>query len=182
MLRLGSPRHRGCIPQAFYRFKSIRVGPNRRNNSTDAPKEHEEVHETSPKVDKLDRYLEGVAKTFSQHRLASIRDLYQQYQNEAGNVIDRVVPYEERPHATKRADYSGFTDSENLEGDGLVLVVHAQLDSTSSHLEKTTVCSGFVVSASTNSESQGDTIVTCAHTLEEVQLHIPIRHLPVQPS
>lgn len=173
MLRLGSPRHRGCLSQAFHQFKSIRAGLNQRNYSTDAPKEHEEVHETSPKVDKLDYYLERIAKTFSRHRLVSIRDLYQQYQNEAGNVIDRVVPYEERPHATKRADYSGLTNLEDFEGDGLVLVVHAQLDSTSSHLEKTTVCSGFVVNASISSESQGDTIVTCAHTLEEVNSHYP---------
>lgn len=181
MLRLCGLRHQRCLFQAFRQFR-LHAGINQRSTSTDAPKQHEEVHDTSPKIDKLDNYLEGIARTLSRRQLTSIHDLYQQYHNEAGNVIDRVVPYEERPRATKRADtdHSGIKDSDNLEGDGLVLVVHAQLDSTCSHLERTTVCSGFVVNASTNHGDQGDTIVTCAHTLEQVHSHYSIPCRPFQ--
>lgn len=133
-------------------------------------KELEEVHDVSVQVDKLDAYLENISRSLAHQRSASVQHLYQQYLNEAGNVIDRVVPYEERPHASKRADASHdvYDYSYNREGDGLVLVVHAQLDSTMSHLEKTTVCSGFVVDASVTNQHQGDAVVTCAHTLEEV--------------
>lgn len=141
-----------------------------RRESTATSKEHEDVHDASPKIDELDRYLEDQSKVLAPQKSISLQDLYQQYLNEAGNVVDRVVPYEERPHSTKRADAasSDYAESNDHEGDGLVLVVHAQLDSTLTHLEKTTVCSGFVVNASVNHSHQGDTIVTCAHTLEEV--------------
>lgn len=178
MLRQCALRDQRCLFQAV----RLHAGINQRSTSTGAPKQHEEVHNTSPKIDKLDNCLEGIAKTLSKHQLTSIHDLYQQYQNEAGNVIDRVVPYEERPHATKRADAdcSGPTDSDDLEGDGLVLVVHAQLDSTCSRLEKTTVCSGFVVRAGVTHGSQGDTVVTCAHTLEEVHSHHSMQGLLVR--
>lgn len=172
MLRPCGLRHQRCLSKAFWQFRLL-DGVNQRSTSTSTSKQHEEVHNISPKIDKLDNYLEGIAKTIAKHRLTSIHDLYQQYQNEAGNVIDRVVPYEERPHAMKRADAdsSALTDSNDLEGDGLVLVVHAQLDSTRSRLEKTTVCSGFVVRADITHGSQGDTVITCAHTLEEVNSH-----------
>jgi len=131
---------------------------------------HESVHAAKADDDKLDLHLDHLAKALYGQAHASIHDLYQQYQNEAGTVIDRVVPYEERPPAAKRAHvlHRTVNETQEQEGDGLVLVVHAQLDPARSMLMRTTVCSGFVVNASLNNQQQGDTIVTCAHTLEEV--------------
>lgn len=176
MLRRDSLRQRLCLLRIATHLIQRPGSTILRHTSTVASKELEEVHDVSPRVDKLDCYLEDVSKVVAKQRSASLYDLYQQYLNEAGNVIDRVVPYEERPHPTKRADVTqdDLAISSDYEGDGLVLVVHAQLDSTLSRLEKTTVCSGFIVDASVNRQNQGDTIVTCAHTLEEVS-HLSFR-------
>lgn len=171
MLRQSGLKQRTCLFRIPFQLRSQHGYASQRYTSSTVSKEHEEVHDVSPNIEKLDRYLEEISRGLAQQRLTTIHDLYQQYLNEAGNVINRVVPYEERPHAAKRADAShdDCAYSNELEGDGLVLVVHAQLDASLSHLEKTTVCSGFVVNASTNHSNQGDTIVTCAHTLEEVR-------------
>lgn len=170
MLSLNSLKQRLCLPQIATNLIRRSGHASQRCISTAAPTELEEVHNVSPRVDRLDSYLEDVSKVLSRRRSTSVQDLYQQYLHEAGNVIDRVVPYDERPLAIKRADatHTNLAQSGDYEGDGLVLVVHAQLDATLSHLEKTTVCSGFVLDASVNHQQQGDTIVTCAHTLEEV--------------
>lgn len=127
----------------------------------------EEIHNVSPEQDELDQYLNRLVRTIPRCEAASVHDLYSQYQNEAGLVLGRVVPYEERPAVTKRADRLLHSPAEAC-GDGIVLVVHGQLDESGSQLLKTTVCSGFVVNASISDSKQGDNIVTCAHTLEEV--------------
>ena len=131
---------------------------------------HESVQAFKPNEDKLDLLLEQIAQGLHRHDHASIPDLYHQYQHEAGTVIDRVVPYDERPVVSKRAHmlHTAARTEPKEQGDGLVLVVHAQLDEAWTALTKTTVCSGFVVDASLRNSQQGDTIVTCAHTLEEV--------------
>ena len=128
----------------------------------------EEVHNVAAQEDKLDRYIDGLARKLSRQDLVSISDLYAQYSHDAGVVLNRVVPYEEQPQASKQAHALSQSLDESR-GDGIVLVVHAQLDAGGTHLVKTTICSGFVVDASINSDKQGDTIVTCAHTLEEVR-------------
>lgn len=127
----------------------------------------EEVHSVIPEQDRFDKYIDELALTVPFQNTTSIHDTYRQYHEEAGTVIDRVVPYEERPAQSMRADVRSDW-LEKSQGDGLVIVVHAQLNKSSMHLTKTTICSGFVVNASLNDSSQGDTIVTCAHTLEEV--------------
>lgn len=134
---------------------------------------HESVHAASPDEDKLDLHLKHVAESLRDQAHASIQDLYHQYQHEAGTVIDRVVPYEERPPRSRRADvlYKTTSSVAGKEGDGLVLVVHAQIDSSKSVLTKLAVCSGFVIDASLSNHQQKDTIVTCAHTLEQMYGH-----------
>lgn len=149
--------------------QGLRLGRSYASTTSSTP---EEVHSILPEQDELDRYLDELAHMIPPQDTASIHDTYYQYHEEAGTVIDRVVPYEERPSQQKRAD--AVLDSLDREqGDGLVLVVHAQLDRRSTHLTKTTVCSGFVVNASLNDSNQGDTIVTCAHTFEEVRFPKP---------
>ena len=133
----------------------------------------ESVHVADSDEDKLDLHLKHVAKSLQDQTHASIQDLYHQYQHEAGTVIDRVVPYEERPPPARRADllYRTTSSVAEKEGDGLVLVVHAQIESSKSVLTKLAVCSGFVIDASLSNQQQGDTIVTCAHTLEQMYGH-----------
>ena len=128
----------------------------------------EGVHDVAAQEDKLDRYIGNLARKLTRCGLVSISDLYAQYSNEAGVVLDRVVPYEEQPQYSRQAHVRNSSGDES-DGDGIVLVVHAQWDANADLLSKTTVCSGFVVDASINSDKQGDTIVTCAHTLEEVR-------------
>lgn len=140
--------------------------------SRDASKASHEVPDASPDVDKLDGHIEQLAKRLSRAAAPSIQELYHQYQHQAGAMIDRVVPYEETPHHEKRADVLVADSHHELEGDGLVLVVHVLFDLDSLRLQKTAVCSGFVVNAGVSDRSQGDVIVTCAHTLEEVPFFI----------
>lgn len=162
--------HRPLLSTFRHKFIRARQVICQRQQHSHASKEHEEVHNVSPKIDRLDYYLEQISKIIYHGRLTSVKDLYQQYLDEAGNVIDRVVPYEETPLPKKRADLSQdvIANDTDHEGDGLVLVVHAHLDASMSHFEKTAVCSGFVVDASVSHQDQGDLVITCAHTLDEV--------------
>jgi len=134
---------------------------------------HESVDAASPDEDKLDLYLEHVAESLHDQAHASIQDLYHQYQHEAGTVIDRIVPYDERPPPSRRADvlHKARSSVADKEGDGLILVVHAQIGSSKLVPTKLAVCSGFVIDASLSNHQQGDTIVTCAHTLEQMYGH-----------
>ena len=127
---------------------------------------HEEVCVIEPELDKLDVHIERLAK--SVHReCQSVSKLFEQYQHEAGKVIARTVPYEERPKQSKWAHTSHINQTTQFQSDGLVLVVHACADHEKL---RTAVCSGFVVDASVGDSSQGDVVVTCAHTLGEVSL------------
>lgn len=127
-----------------------------------------DVHNVERNEAQFDRYLDGISRKVARSdNHVSLRDLYQQYLNEAGSVLGNIVPYEERPSVTRRADRK-IDRHESLVGDGLVLVVHASLQDHSDALLKTTVCSGFVVNASLQRQDQGDTIITCAHTLNEI--------------
>lgn len=137
------------------------------------PASPEEVHSIHRQADKLDHYLDRIARNLASQSFKPVETLYNQYQHEAGTIIPSVVPYEETPPATKRADvFPGAQpiNAEATEGDGIVLVVHAKYDKETSRLMKVVVCSGFVVDASVTRQDQGDTIVTCAHTLDEVSL------------
>lgn len=137
--------------------------------ATSTSRPRESVHTANLDGDKLDLHLERLAQSLCSQDHASIHDLYYQYQHEVGTVIDRVVPYEEHLSAPRRANmlHKATGSTGGWEGDGLVLVVHAKLSPDSSVPMKTAVCSGFVIDASVNNQRQGDTIVTCAHTLEQ---------------
>lgn len=75
----------------------------------------------------------------------------------------------------------GGQQAEAEEGDGTVLVVHALLKPSKSEkeaeIDKISICSGFVLNVKPGPASdsvgeedglEGDYIMTCAHTLEEV--------------
>lgn len=151
-----------------------------RFSSHNAPSVQESVHPISPEVDQLDRYLGHLARSLSHQQGASLTDLYRQYEEEAGTVIKRVVPYEERPSAKRRADVT--TADQHVAGDGIVLVVHAQFDEAANRLSKTTVCTGFVVNSGADNHMQGDTIITCAHTLDEMYRHFRRTRTQVEKS
>jgi len=132
----------------------------------------EEVHSVYRKVDKLDGYLDNISRNLSTQAAVPLETLYSQYRHNAGTIIPSVIPYDERPPSWRRADVfhgSESTKTDLAEGSGVVLVVHVQYDEVESRLAKVVVCSGFVVDASITRPDQGDVIVTCAHTLEEVR-------------
>lgn len=89
----------------------------------------------------------------------SFLKLVDQYVDKSGEVLDVSLPYESRPTSERRIT---FDDLHN----GVFMVSHA-LRHESQH--RVTVCSGFALNVSQESESSGNAlIVTCAHTLEEV--------------
>lgn len=121
-----------------------------------------------PIKDPLDNYLSDLARDIYARNHTSISTLYQQYRNNHGLILDHlVIPYEEYPALGRRA-YNTSDES----SDGIVLVVHALLSPDGEKVEKICVCSGFVVDAQKNGEAEtnGEVVVTCAHTLEEVNL------------
>lgn len=132
-----------------------------------------EVHNAAAQRDPLDGYLETIISKDLHHVQTSIQNIYSQYQARAYTVIDRVIPYEERPKHDRRAD-AIITGEHGAAGNGLVTVIHAIWNDRETRLEKVAVCSGFVVDASVNDSGQGDTIVTCAHTLEQVGQRIAV--------
>lgn len=127
----------------------------------------DEVHDAEPQRDPLDGYIENIVVRNLQCSRVSISDIHQQYRAREYTVVDRVIPYEERPKHEKRAD-AIITREGGRAGNGLVTVVHAIWNDESARLEKVAVCSGFVADASVNESGQGDAVVTCAHTLEQV--------------
>ncbi len=94
--------------------------------------------------------------------MTHLDELYAQYRSEAGRVLPDVLPYEGRPTKCRRADCQSG-------GEGIVLVVHLAIQAEG-QVYKLTVCSGFAISVdSAAARPDSDVVVTCAHTLEEIQ-------------
>lgn len=163
--------------RVFRRQQRIEVISSRGHRSNSRPfacasaQHHREaVHATDSDDDVLDLHIKHLAQSLYNRGHVSVHDLHGQYRHKAGTIIDRVVPYEEKLPSSRRAEvlHKASNNVDEQEGDGLVLVIHAQFDQARQALTKMTVCSGFVVNASLSNHQQGDTVVTCAHTLEEV--------------
>lgn len=94
-------------------------------------------------------------------RGASLPSLVLNYEDNSGATLETPLPYESRPAQTRRVSFDN--------SDGVVMVAHA-MQSGDAH--KVTVCTGFALDVSLPSTSpDGDhetVVVTCAHTLEEV--------------
>lgn len=124
--------------------------------------------------DPLDGYIDVYQRIFLQpgayDGLASVDKLYADYRANAGHVLGDVLPYEAYPSDSRRSDALRAGTPMETEGDGLVLVVHV-LQGLDGHVEKMSVCSGFAVGTipdgPVETSLSSDTIVTCAHTLEE---------------
>jgi hypothetical protein len=124
--------------------------------------------------DPLDGYIDIYQRIFLQPGayggLASVDKLYADYRANAGHVLGNVLPYEAYPCDSRRSDALHAGTPVDTEGDGVVLVVHV-LQGLDGHVEKMSVCSGFAVGTITDEPAEtslsSDTIVTCAHTLEE---------------
>lgn len=134
------------------------------------------VHKCRGEINSFDDYLERCAMQGFSRDSPNIEKLFYDYQHLAQTIIRRVLPYEERPSAVNQA-HRRISDilpdqHTNTTGDGIVLVVHAILDKLTNELRKSCVCSGFIVDAisSSSSSKDGDLVVTCAHTLEEVRI------------
>ena len=93
---------------------------------------------------------------------ASLASVVRQYEENAGAVLDVPLQYESRPGQGRRVSFE--------RSDGVVMVAHA-IQHGDAH--KVALCTGFVLNASLREgkEEAGETmIVTCAHTLEEVNI------------
>lgn len=93
-------------------------------------------------------------------RGASLPAIVQNYDDHAGHVLETSLPYESRPNATRRVT---FEDS-----DGVVMVAHA-IQHGDAH--KIALCTGFalnVVSEGGDNDAGHTVVLSCAHTVEEV--------------
>lgn len=142
-----------------------------------------ETNDRARHDDPLDGYIDIYQRIFLQpgafDGLASVDKLYADYRGNAGHVLEHVLPYEAYPQSSRRSDTLHSTHLPETEGDGIVLVVHV-LQGLDGHVEKMSVCSGFVVGTvqerPVDLTVSSDTIVTCAHTLEEAStLHAPFK-------
>lgn len=84
---------------------------------------------------------------------------YEEYQDNAGKILDHVLPYEAYPSGDRRA---------GTRGDEVVLVLHvaeAEHDSDLNHV----LSSGFLIETSPpDGDGLERLVVSCAHTLEQV--------------
>ncbi|KAJ2996717.1 hypothetical protein NUW54_g7208 [Trametes sanguinea] len=105
-----------------------------------------------------------------------LTELIDQYMKRAGHVMESALPYESRPGAERRVQFSdavnktGSSDVSSAD-EALVMVAHAVQDSKSKE-HKVAYSSGFVVHPPGTPEGEA-VLVTCAHTLEEIR-HNPI--------
>ncbi|KAI0768470.1 hypothetical protein BD413DRAFT_430127, partial [Trametes elegans] len=105
-------------------------------------------------------------------------ELVEQYMKRAGHVLPTALPYESRPGAGRRAQFSdiagdaasGAADVSSADG-ALVMVAHA-LQGRAGAPHKVAYSSGFAVHAPGTPEGEA-VLVTCAHTLEEIR-HDPL--------
>lgn len=146
------------------------------------PETNDGAHHDDP----LDGYIDIYQRIFLQpgafDGLASVDKLYAEYRANAGHVLEHALPYEAYPQSSRRSDTLHSAELPETEGDGVVLVVHV-LQGLAGHVEKMSVCSGFAVGTvqegPVDPTVSSDTIVTCAHTLEEASpLHGPPRFPP----
>ncbi|KAI0348713.1 hypothetical protein BDW22DRAFT_1319135 [Trametopsis cervina] len=92
-------------------------------------------------------------------RGATLPAIVTQYVDNAGHVLQTPLPYESRPDTTRRVAFDS--------SDGVVLVAHAFRHGDA---HKVALCTGFVLNASSSSQNDdgGAVVLSCAHTLEEV--------------
>lgn len=91
---------------------------------------------------------------------ASLSALVQQFDDHSGRVLDTSLPYESRPSAERKVRFDGGEQ-------GVVMVAHAVQDGDR---HKVSVCSGFPLNVSNpeTSEQSQCAVLTCTHTLQEV--------------
>lgn len=83
--------------------------------------------------------------------------IVQNYEDHAGKVLGISLPYESRPDVTRKVPFDS--------SDGVVMVAHAMQHED---VHKVTLCSGFAVNVAASGGQDETVILTCAHTLEEV--------------
>ncbi|KAI0639217.1 hypothetical protein C8Q77DRAFT_1080160 [Trametes polyzona] len=108
------------------------------------------------------------------HGLTPLPELVEQYMKRAGHVLPAALPYESRPSAERRAQFSdidGAGATVCSADDALVTVVHVVQDKTG-RAHKVAYSSGFAVHAPGMPPDEA-VLVTCAHTLEEIR-HDPL--------
>ncbi|KAF8529482.1 hypothetical protein JB92DRAFT_3106703 [Gautieria morchelliformis] len=105
----------------------------------------------------LDSHALTTVRSMAVEGRASLSQLLQQYRSVARAVLDTTLAYEPSPQLARRIDF-------DADDTGVVLLTHV-MDIGEDH--KVTFCSGFAVQAHEGSRSS--IIVSCAHTLEEMQ-------------
>lgn len=95
----------------------------------------------------------------------NLPSLIQQYDEREGHILESSLPYESRPNSSRRVKFDHVdTQSEN----GVVMVAHAVRHQDR---HKVALCSGFALNLPPSEDADATdrtVIVTCAHTLEEV--------------
>lgn len=156
--------------------------------------ERQDVQRSVRRIDRtrhIYQTLEGtpfLAHLEAQSGFPRLSALWNEYSSRSGTVINElVVPYEEYPDENRRADQNPSVTPQATEGDGIVLLIHVLLKqkvhsqdtgslSQPYEIDRLSLCSGFALNAKPSpmseepacKDSQGDLIVSCAHTLEEV--------------
>lgn len=113
----------------------------------------------SHSIDELDAHILSTTHNLLSSRPTSLHELIAQYHTRAGLVLEHVLPYGAYPESADRADRV----------DGVVMIAHIALASDGT-IDKLVVSSGFAVDV--QGEPEGDVIISCAHTLDEVRASV----------
>ncbi|KZT51652.1 hypothetical protein CALCODRAFT_442783, partial [Calocera cornea HHB12733] len=118
----------------------------------------------------LDDYIFGrFQRLRSSPSFVPLRNLLREYRENRERVLDDYLPYEPAPPGDRRVDLS-----RNEDDGGTVLIAHVIAEPVGQ--EKVVVCSGFPVRTrygQANDEGGRTLIVTCTHTIEQVQFLCP---------
>lgn len=114
----------------------------------------------SDPIAEFDRHLLSILrKNSNNNEQRSLNHLVQDYLSNSGRVLDKSLPYESQPAEQRKVKFESGIDSH----EGVVMVAHCieSIDGAATEF-KVVTCSGFVI------DCEGGTVVTCAHTLEQV--------------
>ncbi|GAA5897427.1 uncharacterized protein JCM6883_006695 [Sporobolomyces salmoneus] len=100
----------------------------------------------------------------------TVQQVIEASKERAGTVLENVaLPYESTPSSERRVRTDGSTKRDEEEQDGIVIVAHV----IGGENPKVNISSGFAVGGAQNETGEaGSMILTCYHTLNQVEGHL----------
>ncbi|GAA5836691.1 hypothetical protein JCM5353_003014 [Sporobolomyces roseus] len=146
-------------------IKPIAVTP---TPTRDKPVENDATYPRDQDDERLEQYFLRILSQLPDQTHLNLEQLIQDSKEKAGTILDDTsLNYESTPIPSRRVKTSGTsTTGSDTEQDGIVVVAHV----VGGEKTRVNVSTGFVVGDETK-EGQGRMIITCSHTLNQIEGH-----------